>query len=1188
MLEIKIIKLSSFLFLFLLFINYSLVKTQSKCPFSDSEDLFNYYVKGVVNNNFNISDLDYKDFRLELIHCINGYSTSPYIIRDNGEDFFKNSGIFIGSSIDLGKLSIDFIANNLYELSDETKYKLYLISGKFGEQAEEILNYIGDFTLNHYEISIINEKVYSLYSTEMKNKYFEPKKLKNYSLEMCLLTFFVKYYGLDSYLGEAKLYVDNEEYYILAYYFLNLKSNNYVQRKLWTLIALSSATIEYNYHHISFYISARVREESEQEHIKTWLKTFVSLNPNKLNLYSIGNYSKILLNKQNENIYNYTDLINIIDNYQFARMNFEDINDGIKKFEDILTVNNNLFNGDYYQRHLVIIFSSVHFSRRIELENFNRKGINVIALFKMTNLNDYNQMKRVYSDTFSMIPFYYYENLNKDNNMTFLLNSQINFYIENFFYNVENNIIEINGVKTRKKNNIHSFRINYKDLLENDNKYKLSNNSLFYYFHISFIFDEPDHIKDKFNGNANITFFVSNNNPYSDIFDYDFINFCFNTTVSSNYNKSPFINYNLSNKYINDDYFYITIIANELKYSLRIELLSETNYENFYVSNGLFTTLQVQPITSEYITTFSEDKCIQKLCNVNYISLVKYFSSGIHFNNRGENKDDFNKLFDLNMFECLYKNYYCPFFIIESKETVYNKGPYLGYGIDLPKLKQIELAKSFIPMYIINKIHPFLSNVFNTTLAKETLEKYNLILPYDQLIELNMYYFKEIFEQTKRITNFDTLSENIRMALFLRATELGTISGIKYIDDLVKGDIDTYLSELMSTEKTRTTTFESLNFQMLLIQATKINKLKKCLLSIVVGKSLLYSELFLELISIFSNYRVSVSYYDDKDKDTKLIQYFTEDISSIREEIYSITNNKTFYKKTGNPININSILKQQYSLFKHFDLGIKKSIIIVSTHSNETFAYNFTTPDKDLLEDLYESGINIFDYSDKINFINKKNDINEKNNEDNFYNSETIEYIQYVPYVNYYDLTNNYVTLYNIINKYPIPLNEINNIYLDLHPNEEIIFEFDLKNEKERLIRNDYLDKYNRLRFIFEPSTLDIYFSRSFPFPNIHSFEKNYSFEHDHKTKIFYDLKDTFEDQNNSKFYMSIKSPKKVDNLFVDLELCSHKGDCMKESFYFKFYLGFICVGALIFFYGIYICFCEITFKKESNIFDIK
>jgi hypothetical protein len=232
-------------------------------------------------------------------------------------------------------------------------------------------------------------------------------------------------------------------------------------------------------------------------------------------------------------------------------------------------------------------------------------------------------------------------------------------------------------------------------------------------------------------------------------------------------------------------------------------------------------------------------------------------------------------------------------------------------------------------------------------------------------------------------------------------------------------------------------------------------------------------------------------------------------------------------------------------------------------------------------------GINIFDYSDRINFVEKdKNGRNTSRDDYNFYNTKKNEYIQFVPYSKYFDMSDNYVTLFNIINKYPIPINKIKNIYLDLHPNEEIIFEFNLLKEKKKEL---YIDKYNKLRFIFGPGNLEIYFSRNFPFPNMYSCDYNYSFDNDYEnTKIIYDLNDFFEDVNNTKFYMTIKALKKIDDLFVDLEICDDEGTCMRESFYFKFYIGFTLAGILIFIYGIYICFCETTFKKESNIFDIK
>ena len=95
----KISKNYFFLVLFLLSINLSLIKSQSKCPFTNIEDLMNYYAKGVIPNyNHTIPNFwDYEDYKWESIHCINGYSRTTYLIKENGDEFFKNSGIFIGS-----------------------------------------------------------------------------------------------------------------------------------------------------------------------------------------------------------------------------------------------------------------------------------------------------------------------------------------------------------------------------------------------------------------------------------------------------------------------------------------------------------------------------------------------------------------------------------------------------------------------------------------------------------------------------------------------------------------------------------------------------------------------------------------------------------------------------------------------------------------------------------------------------------------------------------------------------------------------------------------------------------------------------------------------------------------------------------------------------------------------------------
>lgn len=315
MTEIKILKKFLFIYFVLLFTTLMLTNSQNLCPFEKDEDLLKYYSKGVIPNIAKSRTLLNNTY-WEFIHCINGYSQSAYLIKENGEEFYRNSGIFIGSSIDLGKLSIDFINSNLYLLDYNTKEKLRRFSGKFGEEAELIYNTTGIFSLSDFEINIINTVVYSYYFPLMQN-YYGIEKIKNHNLEMCLFTFYVKFYGLNNYLEETRNYVSNQQLYILSYYFQNIKNSIYIQNKLWSLLALSSYQIEYNYHHIGFYIDSKIVEESEQQSIKEWLKSYVSINKTSKNLYTIGNYSGIILNEKNNYIYDYSEFVNIIDNYYF-------------------------------------------------------------------------------------------------------------------------------------------------------------------------------------------------------------------------------------------------------------------------------------------------------------------------------------------------------------------------------------------------------------------------------------------------------------------------------------------------------------------------------------------------------------------------------------------------------------------------------------------------------------------------------------------------------------------------------------------------------------------------------------------------------------------------------------------------------------------------------------------------------
>jgi len=308
------------------------------------------------------------------------------------------------------------------------------------------------------------------------------------------------------------------------------------------------------------------------------------------------------------------------------------------------------------------------------------------------------------------------------------------------------------------------------------------------------------------------------------------------------------------------------------------------------------------------------------------------------------------------------------------------------------------------------------------------------------------------------------------------------------------------------------------------------------------------------------------------------LEDFNEDIDEIKKKIYEFRNNND--KQKTEKVNINVILEQQIELFKYYDEGIKKCIVIISTRDDDEiyYRYEFNKPKKELLEELYNSGITIFDYSDHINFILEDEDDSNLG----FFNSTKSEYIQFVPFLNFSDMDKNTLTLTNIINRFPIPINKLQDIYLDMEREEEIFYEFNLNNEINKLKEKNYFDKYKNLKLTFNIPGLKIYFSDKFIFPNNYSNNGNFSITKDNK-EASYDLSQL----KDYKFYMTIKTENRIDNSAVYLDICDNN-DCLKGDFYFKFYIGFIIVGIFVFFYGIYICFCENSFKKEGNIFKIK
>ena len=1184
-------------FLILIFIistNILLITSSDNlCPFEDLENLLQYYAKGI--NPSNSKDI----YKRQYIHCVNGYNNSLYLIRDSKDKYFnENAGIFIGSSINIAKLENETI-NSLTELNEAEKDILRNLSHYIDKYAVDYFEKIENKTIFSPEkVKSINKKVYEIYEKKMKDvfdlkEYYNKKySVHGFSFDLNLLTVFVKYYGMDYYTNEVRSFVAGKKntinYMLLSYYFLNMKNDNINQKKLWSRIVLSSNRNYYkNKKYIGIYYDTSLDEKNEKnfkDFFSEFLRQFKKKHGINYYYFRLGNITDILDNGPKEQSdfaeeiskYNYTS------NYQ----EIENITEGISKFikvfnTPIVDINN------YYQKHLIIFVNNIsNVNGAINTNTFTDNGIQVILLVKITDeKKDSNLIKDKFNDTFNVITFHEYDQLE---DYIYILKSAIIYNVQNFYYTNEIQLKTINTDTssesdpddTYRKNIYYNLKITFDNNLLSNGMEKNYN-----YFHIQLTYDKP-------NTNINMTFLVSQGNSFPDITNYDIPNFCLNSSVSKDNN--PYINYSLK-KYNTTNHFYISILANDLSYSLQITLKNTSS--DIDDSNGRFGNAIVTPIEEQLIATYSKNLIYQK-CPVDYFSLFKYFTSGVH---HAENDNIFYKIIDLDMIACLYKNVLGPYFDIlkDGSETKIktDSGPYIGYALDLSIEESVDLYRNDVPLYLINKLHPFLINSIIKSESKTIVDNYNLYLTSEEsdILKINHFtnmleYLEERYSQatenySKETKETKKLSETLKLAVFLRVLEHQKREDKdieKEIGYLYEEKYDNYLEELSKTPFSFVTTNNTLNFQKMLVQSEKYSKItrpKKCLVSIVIAEALLWSNAFNKLLDNLGDFRISLTLYDFQTNSTILLLDFEEDINKIKKEIDDIKEYDGFQRPE--IVDINIILKQQKTLFQYYDKGIKKCIVIVSTNNAVVYRNSFTSPNIDLLEDLYDEGIIVFDYSDQITFIEE-----DAKNKNSFYNSTRCPFIQYVPFYDYPSMADDHETLTKTISRFPIPITNIININLDLELGEDIHYEFNFTKEIKKLKQKDYFDQYNILYFTFDTPELKVFFSQDYIYPNNYSYEESYSIDQSGK-QIKYDLKQ-LRHPDNPLFYMTISSPNKVNNSIIYMDICDNDGNCLIGRFKLNFYISFIVIGIGILGYGIYICFCETNFKKESNIFERK
>jgi hypothetical protein len=237
----------------------------------------------------------------------------------------------------------------------------------------------------------------------------------------------------------------------------------------------------------------------------------------------------------------------------------------------------------------------------------------------------------------------------------------------------------------------------------------------------------------------------------------------------------------------------------------------------------------------------------------------------------------------------------------------------------------------------------------------------------------------------------------------------------------------------------------------------------KVLISFVVGKSMIFNPEFKSFLSYFVNYHTSISYYDEKSNDTFLLKDFSnENYESIIDKFINYWKNESMLK-----IDMNSILIQQKNLFKYYDYGFQKVIIIISQKKNNNktdFSYDLIEPIENNIKGIEDLGINIVLYTNIYN----KSKVHNKN--------YWLKDYQIINVINDDFFISDINLLKNYINIMPIPMTSLSNMILDLKENEFVTFEFKLKEFFEE--NNNKINQNYSIKFTFDSQNVKIYLNK--------------------------------------------------------------------------------------------------------------
>ena len=851
---------------------------KKKITIENDTNFFMETLRGKISLKLKNTKLN--EFDLKLIGKLNKNIECPYLVRDSSDINNSTIGVYLGLGINLLNYNSEDIENYIrdhkYDIYNFRKY-LYIIQ-----------------TIEQRKI--INESFFDIYKNPFKDIDLFNTIMINYNMfkftntityNNLLVNSFISVY-IQKPLGYENLNINlssTDLSYMIEHFVEFFPNQRLIQSKL---ITLSEAKFKYNYNHIFFIIEKKIFTQIELDNINSAIKTmYDKLNNNRISIL-VKNDDKYvyLMNYKKEK--DLDDLLKT-DNKSEIIINISEIYYNInQKFEESKK--------EYFENKIAILFlnyeSNLIQKESVEkyLKEYNIQTIPVINTANteiLQDIFDYN----IFNNFTDNIGFQYI--LTAINNMHVYLNME------------KSSQIKIENIKLNDEDVPIYFQINI-----NEKKEELE------YYEISL----------EINKSSGYNIFISNSNPYPSVRN----NLNYFMKYSNNLNPKIYI----KSKEIKNNFFYIGIEGNiffDLKINKEIyekEIkLSEGEYD--YINYNVTFEQKVNKVLKGS-ETFGNNYNLKSdiFSNETEENMMKYFSRGIDIDNTENYSYSF---FNFNLFIYLYSDY-----LINRIYKDKNNNYFMGININLTRYTPFELRKEGFHRFTINKLYPFLNASSKLKDIAPSVYFYQTELK--QIFNITFELDKK--ELTKKIidnplcTPFEEQTPTkkfILFCLYFYHYKDTSIMRVIYYISMKKPDYSSAISLLK--EK-----YSENNFLVNFVkQLEQEDKSEKIMTSIIMGKSLILSNIGLNFISEYYNIisksmtKTSISIYDTLNNQIKNIIPFSSNTNQKIEEINKIFKDELRDNYNNKQLmNFYNIIEFGNKQFKNYDRGIKKIIIIIS------------------------------------------------------------------------------------------------------------------------------------------------------------------------------------------------------------------------------------------------------------------